>query len=38
MAKAFNTAGNAEFATILKVTAALGLQLHVSPAVVKVVA
>ena len=30
--KALSPAGNPEFATILKVVAALGLQLHVSPA------
>ena len=36
--KALSPAGNPEFATILKVVAALGLQLHASPAVVKVVA
>ena len=35
--KALSPAGNPEFATILKVVAALGLQLHASPAVVKVV-
>ena len=33
--KALSPAGNPEFATILKVVAALGLQLHESPAVVK---
>jgi probable addiction module antidote protein len=33
--KALSPAGNPEFATILKVVAALGLQLHASPAVVK---
>ena len=33
--KALSPAGNPEFATILKVIAALGLQLHASPAVVK---
>lgn len=37
MAKTLNTARNADFATILKVVAALGLKLHASPAVVKVV-
>ena len=36
--KALSPAGNPEFATILKVIAALGLQLHASPAVAKVVA
>jgi len=35
MAKALNTARDADFATILKAVAALGLQLHASPAVVK---
>ena len=33
--KALSPAGNPEFATILKVVAALGLQLHASPAAVK---
>ena len=33
--KELSPAGNPEFATILKVVAALGLQLHASPAVVK---
>lgn len=33
--KALSPAGNPELATILKVVAALGLQLHASPAVVK---
>ena len=33
--KALSPAGNPEFATILKVIAALGLQLHASPAAVK---
>jgi probable addiction module antidote protein len=33
--KALSPVGNPEFATILKVVAALGLQLHVSPAVPK---
>ena len=33
--KALSPAGNPEFATILKVVAALGLQLHATPAVSK---
>ena len=33
--KALSPAGNPEFATILKVVAALGLQLHAGPASVK---
>ena len=33
--KALSPAGNPEFATILKVVAALGLQLHATPASVK---
>jgi probable addiction module antidote protein len=33
--KALSPAGNPEFATILKVVAALGLQLHAAPAAVK---
>jgi probable addiction module antidote protein len=33
--KALSPSGNPEFATILKVIAALGLQLHASPAAVK---
>ena len=33
--KALSPAGNPEFATILKVVAALGLQLHATPAVAK---
>ena len=33
--KALSPAGNPEFATILKVVAALGLQLHATPAVEK---
>ena len=33
--KALSSAGNPEFATILKVVAALGLQLHASPATAK---
>jgi probable addiction module antidote protein len=33
--KALSPAGNPEFATILKVVAALGLQLHASPASAK---
>ena len=33
--KALSPAGNPEFATILKVVAALGLQLHASPATAK---
>ena len=33
--KALSPAGNPEFATILKVVAALGLQLHAAPAVVR---
>ena len=33
--KALSPAGNPEFATILKVVAALGLQLHAAPAVAK---
>ena len=33
--KALSPAGNPEFATILKVVTALGLQLHASPATVK---
>lgn len=33
--KALSPAGNPEFATILKVVAALGLQLHASPASTK---
>jgi probable addiction module antidote protein len=33
--KALSPTGNPEFATILKVIAALGLQLHASPAVVR---
>ena len=33
--KALSPSGNPEFATILKVVAALGLQLHASPAVAK---
>lgn len=33
--KALSPAGNPEFATILKVVAALGLQLHASPAATK---
>jgi probable addiction module antidote protein len=33
--KALSPAGNPEFATILKVIAALGLQLHASPAAAK---
>ena len=33
--KALSPAGNPEFATILKVVAALGLQLHAAPATVK---
>lgn len=33
--KALSPAGNPEFATILKVVAALGLQLHATPAAVK---
>ena len=33
--KALSPAGNPEFATILKVVAALGLQLHATPAVVR---
>lgn len=35
--KALSPAGNPEFATILKVVAALGLQLHATPAPAKVV-
>lgn len=37
MAKTLNTARDADFAIILKVIVALGLKLHASPAVVKVV-
>jgi probable addiction module antidote protein len=33
--KALSATGNPEFATILKVVAALGLQLHAAPAAVK---
>ena len=33
--KALSPAGNPEFATILKVVAALGLRLHAAPAPVK---
>lgn len=33
--KALSPAGNPEFATILKVVAALGLQLHAAPAVAR---
>lgn len=33
--KALSPAGNPEFATILKVVAALGLQLHASPVIAK---
>ena len=33
--KALSSAGNPEFATILKVVAALGLQLHAAPATAK---
>jgi probable addiction module antidote protein len=33
--KALSPAGNPEFATILKVVAALGLQLHAAPAAVR---
>ncbi len=33
--KALSPAGNPEFATILKVVAALGLQLHAAPATVR---
>lgn len=33
--KALSASGNPEFATILKVVAALGLQLHATPAVAK---
>lgn len=33
--KALSPSGNPEFATILKVVAALGLQLHAAPATVK---
>lgn len=33
--KALSPSGNPEFATIMKVVSALGLQLHVSPTVVK---
>ena len=33
--KALSPSGNPEFATILKVVAALGLQLHATPAVAK---
>lgn len=36
--KALSPAGNPEFATILKVVAALGLQLHATPATAKGVA
>jgi probable addiction module antidote protein len=36
--KALSPAGNPEFATILKVVAALGLQLHATPAAAKGVA